>query len=186
MNTDVCGRGARYAAPPRDQAARGHNKAVRRETQGRELFGGRCAGLEQAARPRPESPAPQDEPRLIEVSKTDLGARDTDSSTAMRVLAVALIPHLLELFSAQRGDEHLVDVCAAVPGPRRTIMAACRRGDISGAVRVGRRWLAPRTGIDAWLRARGPRVVPAPGGEDDDLESVRRSLAMPGRRRYRA
>jgi hypothetical protein len=138
--------------------------------------------LECAARPRTEeSPAPRDEPQLVEVSKT----RRTADSSALRILALALLPYIEELLSVQRQNDGLVDVCGAVPGPRRTIMAACRRGDIVGAVRVGRRWLAPRAGIDTWLRARGPRNVPSPHGDEDDLESVRRSLATPGRRRRR-
>jgi hypothetical protein len=142
-------------------------------------------GIERTAGPRLAGPpgAP-DEPRLVEVSKARLGAGTADA--ALRALAIALLPHLVDLLSAQRSDEHLIDVCAAVPGPRRSIMAACRRGDIFGAVRVGRRWLAPRAGIDAWLRARGPRIVSSLDGDEDDLESVRRSLATPGRRRRRA
>jgi len=112
-------------------------------------------------------------------------ARTRDFSTAMRALAVALLPYLRELLSAQREDNGLVDVCAVVPGPKRTIMAACRRGEVSGAVRIGRRWLASRGCVDAWLRSRGPRVVASPDGDEDELESVRRSLATPGRRRRR-
>jgi hypothetical protein len=101
----------------------------------------------------------------------------------MHALAIALLPHLRQLLAAERDGVDLVDVCATVPGPKRTVMAACRRGDVTGAVRVGRRWLAPRAGVEAWLRSRGPRLVNAPGNDDDELESVRRSLATPGRRR---
>lgn len=124
---------------------------------------------------------PVDKPRLV---KTSPEARSADcSSAAMHALAIALLPHLRQLLAAERDGVDLVDVCATVPGPKRTVMAACRRGDVTGAVRVGRRWLAPRAGVEAWLRSRGPRLVNAPGNDDDELESVRRSLATPGRRR---
>jgi hypothetical protein len=175
-----------YTIAPGDDAPAGHREAARLEVGDRKLNPRGRAMFEQAASPCPEAAqVPRHEQRLVEVSTTSLGASGTDSS-AMRTLAIALFPYLRKLLlSAQRRDEHLLDVCAAVPGPRRTIMAACRRGDISGAVRIGRRWLAPRAGIDAWLRARGPRIVPSPDGDQDDLESVRRSLATPGRRRRR-
>jgi hypothetical protein len=142
------------------------------------------AMLEDAARLRRGHPPSQHEPpraALSLVAGTD--ASIDRSSAAMRALAVTLVPYLQELLSTQRAGEALIDVCAAVPAPRRTVMGACRRGDVAGAVLVGRRWLAPQAGVDAWLRARGPRVVEQPRGDDDDLESVRRSLATPGRRR---
>jgi hypothetical protein len=110
-------------------------------------------------------------------------ARTRDFSTAMRALAVALLPYLRELLSAQRHEEDVVNVCAVVPGPKRMIMAACRRGEVPGAVRIGRRWLAPRRGVEAWLRSCGHRAGRSTSSDDDDLESVRRSLATPGRRR---
>jgi hypothetical protein len=102
---------------------------------------------------------------------------------ALRTLALALAPHLAELLGAARADDALVDVCMAVPVPKRIVMAACRRGDVAGASRVGRKWLAPRASVDAFVRARGPRAVPSPADAGDDLEVTRRRLAQPGRRR---
>ena len=53
------------------------------------------------------------------------------------------------------GDE-LVDVVRFVPAPKRCVMRACRAGRIAGASLVGRRWLAPRAAVEAWLRELGP------------------------------
>jgi hypothetical protein len=93
-------------------------------------------------------------------------------------LATALLPHLRALLVAERGEGDLVDVLNRVPGPRRTIMRAARTGKIRGAVRVGRRWLAPQSGIDDWLRLQGPRLVSSRDGDDvDDLEALRQRLA---------
>jgi hypothetical protein len=95
---------------------------------------------------------------------------------AVRALARALLPHLRELMAAERHREDLVEVAAVVPLPRRLVLAACRRGKVSGAVKRGRRWLATRAAVDAWLRAKGPRAMSSPADEDD-LEPLRRSLA---------
>ena len=173
---------ARADRPARDPGGAGRDATARVEAEGRELIERGRAMVEQAAAFRPEEArGRQDKPRLV---KKSLDARTTDSATAaVHALAVALLPHLRDLLSTERNEESMVEVCAVVPGPRRTIMAACRRGEVSGAVRVGRRWLAPRAGVDAWLRSRGPHLVPTPGGDEDELESVRRSLATPGRRR---
>ncbi|MGO9833970.1 MAG: helix-turn-helix domain-containing protein [Polyangiaceae bacterium] len=91
-------------------------------------------------------------------------------------LAEALLPRLVSRLAAMRQDADLVDVAAVVPLPRRTVYRACRAGSIEGARRVGRRWLATRAAIDAWVRSCGPRVVPSRDA-DDDLEPLRRSLA---------
>jgi hypothetical protein len=100
---------------------------------------------------------------------------------AVRALARALLPHLRELLASEHRGEDLVEVAAVVPLPRRLVLAACRRGDVPAAVKRGRRWLANRAAIDTWLRAKGPRALPAPEDEDD-LEPLRRSLARSGRR----
>jgi hypothetical protein len=109
------------------------------------------------------------------------------ASVALRTLAMALLPHLRDLLATEVRRAELADVCAAIPAPRRTIMRACRNGDIIGAVRVGRRWLAPRGAIDAWLGRLGPPQG-APQSEDDsgdDLEDIRRALARPDSPRRR-
>lgn len=97
--------------------------------------------------------------------------------------ATALAPMVAELLANEAHGGQLVDVVRAVPAPKRAVMRACREGRIAGAVRVARRWLAPRQSIETWVRSMGPRAVPAPKGEQDDLEEARASLARPGRRR---
>ena len=58
-------------------------------------------------------------------------------------------------------------------------MRACRAGRIAGASLVGRRWLAPRGAVEAWLRELGPRAVPASDDQGDDLDDIRRWIASP-------
>lgn len=83
-----------------------------------------------------------------------------------------------ELAALEHGsDGPLVDVLAVLPGPRRSILAACRTGAIASASKLGRRWCAPQSAIDDFLRARGPRVVQAHDRDEDDLEDLRRELS---------
>ena len=79
-----------------------------------------------------------------------------------------------------------MDVLHTVPGPKRSVMRVCRAGRIKGAVRVGRRWLAPRAAIDAWLQTLTPRATSKDEHEGDDLEEIRERLARPSRSRWRA
>ena len=99
----------------------------------------------------------------------------------LEALAQRLAP-LVARYLGESASSHLVDVAASVPASKRALYRACRRGEIEGATRVARRWLAPRAAIEAWLRARGPRLVPAPTAEADDLEPLRRRLLAGGRR----
>lgn len=106
---------------------------------------------------------------------------------ALRVLARALAPYMRqELQLEDREGEQLVDVASHCPLSRRVLFGACRRGEIAGATKRGRRWLATRAAIDVWLRAGGPRLV-SPTAEDEDqgdeLEELRQELARPSRRR---
>jgi hypothetical protein len=103
------------------------------------------------------------------------------AATALRALATALAPYLRELLLAEQDAKGLLDVAQAVPLSRRALFAACRRGDLV-AVKRGRRWLATRAAIDAWLRLGAARPV-AGSCDDDDLEEVRRSLMRSGPRR---
>ncbi len=114
--------------------------------------------------------------------------RPPDPSEALRAMATALAPLLVPLIlEALRGatSAPLVDIAAAVPASRRSLYRAARAGEIAGAVRVARRWCAPRESLDAWLRARGPRLVEAPEDERDELERVRARLAAGNRKSQR-
>ncbi len=93
------------------------------------------------------------------------------AAVALDALAAALAPRVAALLSPR---DELVDVAREVPASKRVLYSLCRRGEIGGAVRVGRRWLAPRASVDAWLRARGPRVVAPVEGEADVERALRR------------
>lgn len=101
---------------------------------------------------------------------------------ALRALATALMPYLRELLvEAASGEQLVVDVAKVVPLPKRAIHRACRLGELS-AVKRGRRWLATRSAVDAWLRLGTPSLVTT-SPEEDDSEEVRRSLMRSGPRR---
>ena len=102
--------------------------------------------------------------------------RAVDAATAaLDALAEALLPRLLSRLAADRQDAEIVDVCAYVPRPRRSVMASCRAGQIAGAVKSGRTWLARKSDVDVWLAhfARPAQSALAV----DDLDDVRRALA---------
>jgi hypothetical protein len=107
-------------------------------------------------------------------------------AVALDALARALAPRVAELLASARTGAQLVDVVASVPAPKRSVMAACRAGKIEGARRVGRRWLASRASIDAWVRSCGARPVAPADADDggDGLAATRAALlAAPRRRR---
>lgn len=89
-------------------------------------------------------------------------------------------------------DEHdasdvpLVDVLSMLPGlrlsERRTMLRACKAGELQDAIFLNRRWRAPRASIVAWLQRRGPRVVASPETEGDDLADTRARLLGPSKR----
>lgn len=102
-----------------------------------------------------------------------LVADGQDAAFALRTIAGILRPYLRELDADERVGDEFVDVLRFVPAPRRTMMAACRAGKIEGALKVGRRWVAPRAALERWLQERGPRQVEV---GDDELEALRRRL----------
>jgi len=104
-------------------------------------------------------------------------------AAALDALADALLPRLRARLAAEAHAGELVDVVATIPAPKRALQRACRTGAIVGATRVGRRWLAPRASVDAWLRAIGPRPVAKAGDEGDALQRMRARLARPRGRR---
>jgi hypothetical protein len=117
----------------------------------------------------------------MKASLTLASSAQKDAGTeALRVLARVLAPLVAEQLAAQHEGAELVDLLRTVPGPPRVIMRAARSGEIPGACKVGRRWLAPRASVGGWLQKHGPRLV-APHEVVDDLEPLRRSLATDGR-----
>ncbi len=109
-----------------------------------------------------------------------LGADRDPFEAALDARIEAVVRRVL----GERRSADLLDVLETVPGPRRSIMKAARSGKIRGAVRVGRRWLAPREAINDWLTRVGPRPLAAAKSEDvdDELEPLRRRLLAGGRR----
>lgn len=112
-------------------------------------------------------------------------AEDDVGAEMLRLFRMLVLLAVPELGPDRRGQAELVDVVATVPAPRRAVMRACRNGEIAGAASVGRRWIATRAAVDAWLRAKGPRVAVAPQDGVDELDELRRSLARPDRPRRR-
>jgi hypothetical protein len=115
-------------------------------------------------------------------------AAGVDACPRCRAMADVLRP-ILELGAPAQGDDaQLVDVAGVLPPKdRRHVYRACRTGAIANAAKLGRRWLARRSDVDAWLRTLGPRlVVPASTEDEDKVDRAIRRLAAPGRRRRRA
>jgi hypothetical protein len=98
------------------------------------------------------------------------------ADSALRALAVALRPILRQLDEAEGHRGELVDVVQMIPSSKRAVMAACRAGKIAGAVRIARRWCAPKASVEAWLQQFGPRPVELEQ-EEDGLEQLRKRIS---------
>lgn len=64
-----------------------------------------------------------------------------------------------EELAIAREESDLVDVTKAIPLSRRVVLGLCRDGKIHGAKKVGKRWLAKREDVEAFL-ASAPRAKP--------------------------
>jgi hypothetical protein len=64
--------------------------------------------------------------------------------------------------------------------PARVLNAACVTQQIEGAIKPGKRWLARRSAVDAWLRAVSRRDA---GGADDVVGRWERSATAARRGR---
>lgn len=93
----------------------------------------------------------------------------------LRELAQALLPALVAAVRLELGHDPLVDICAEVPRSRRSVQRACRAGEIDGAKKSGRVWVARRSEVESWLGADG--LEPVAGGGGDELAGLRASLA---------
>lgn len=113
------------------------------------------------------------------------GLANEPGAEVLRLLRTLVLLAVPELRLEQPGRDVLVDVVDTVPAPKRAVMRACRNGDVAGAARVGRRWLASRAAVDAWLLTKRPPAAIAPPDSVDDLDELRRSLATPSRPRRR-
>jgi len=62
-----------------------------------------------------------------------------------------------------RDDDPIVRVAVRCDGvvPRRVINAACAAGEVEGARKVGRQWVARRSVIDAWILRSQPGPEPS-------------------------
>ena len=66
------------------------------------------------------------------------------------------------------------------PEPRRVTCAACASGEVAGAIRSGRRWVASRASWAAWRAARA--TPPASAGAVVHLDIVRAAARRAGGR----
>lgn len=69
-----------------------------------------------------------------------------------------------EELAIAREESDLVDVAKAIPLSRRVVLGLCRDGKIHGAKKVGKRWLAKREDVEAFLASvepSRPRTAPA-------------------------
>ena len=103
-------------------------------------------------------------PRLVGIPDGKLAGGPPRASPALSFPTSALNSP-----EAEREASTWVDVVTYAKTPKRPTMAACRRGDIVGAVKRGRVWVAPCEAVDGWLRAVGPRPVK----REDGLEGLR-------------
>jgi len=98
---------------------------------------------------------------------------------ALRPLAEAIAPVVAALVREQSLEtDPLVDICSAVPRSRRAIQRACRAGEIGGATKSGRAWLARRSAIDAWLASQRPVPVRVTADDGDDVDEVLSALRL--------
>ena len=72
---------------------------------------------------------------------------------ALRPLVASIVPAVAAYMREQVEDDPFEDVCKAVPRSRRAIQRACRAGEIPGATKTGRTWIARKSAIAEWLGA---------------------------------
>lgn len=98
---------------------------------------------------------------------------------ALRPIAEAIAPVVAALVREQSFEaDPVVDICASVPRSRRAVQRACRAGEIDGATKNGRAWLARRSAVDAWLAGQRPVPARTARDDDDDLDEVRSALGL--------
>jgi transposase-like protein len=110
---------------------------------------------------------------LVERSAPDANA------AALDAMAEALVPRILARLTTEQLAVEFVDVARFLDEDKqRAIAKPCRSGAIAGAVKVARRWKAPRAALLSWLEQRGPRAIAAKNDDEaDELEDLRRRIA---------
>lgn len=91
---------------------------------------------------------------------------------AVAVVA-ALLPMVREMIRAELAAKGSGDLVAhnKIPVPRRVSCAAAAAGEVDGARKVGRAWLASRSSWDRWLDAVSAK--PANDGDSAVLDVAR-------------
>jgi hypothetical protein len=111
-----------------------------------------------------------------------------NSDEGLALIAKLLLPYLRDKFAITPADgsdpDDWVDVAAEHPTLKRLLFGACRDGRLRGR-KVGRRWLARRKHLDAFIEADAPKKtasqVPrtiAPPTNVSSLDSMRERLGL--------
>jgi hypothetical protein len=104
--------------------------------------------------------------------------RTIDLAQAIERLIDARIEAKLASRLTPGPTETLVDLASAPPGKRRSYRAA-RDGEVEGAIKLQRRWFAPRSSYEAWITKIG--VVPASAtarAQVDELADLRARIGL--------
>jgi hypothetical protein len=105
-----------------------------------------------------------------------------DADDALRTLAHALTPYLLDSISKKDAASDWVDVAAALPTCKRVLYRACRTGILS-ARHIRRRWLARRADLDAWVESHETGVTPRESRQAPERDLVPSKSASPAPQR---
>jgi hypothetical protein len=103
-----------------------------------------------------------------------------DVGAALAALIERLVDGRIDVrLRAQADDDRWVDVAAELPSRKRELYRACRAGEIEGAAKIDRRWVARRSRFDAWIESHAAQVE-QPTTEDNvsSLESMRSRLGL--------
>ena len=88
-----------------------------------------------------------------------------DHSNLAQKLAAALVPFVRDIVRAELGavNADRLEGHDKQPEPRRVCCEAAGAGEVEGAIKSGRRWVATRS---AWAAWRAARATPPPSAGD--------------------